>query len=472
MELKKKPSNDDVITKEKITEGMREMSQLNENDFPDMVQFFKAIVFGAYLQFGIKFSRKSFVDLIPSEALTALTKNGLANIDSEDFRTLDELVQRAKWYKKGIVPEQMQRSMHFISPNPANPQEMILEPKVRSKTGSWKIPPTKISQVFFATDVAGEVMPHIQPTFIWGGYQDSATRWEDMPNIIKIPGVKPEYMVRKEATVEVENERGELVQRTIVAIFPDKNEIDKMKKRVDYSYIFYQEFKKVGLENPALARQMISGRGNKKSVNYLYKPINKFGSRDFNEIKPLMITPENTVLGEKSIITNPQFKEWEDNELISAINNVGGKILPVTRPATGTVTKSLGIKSAKDVVVKKTITMTADNISKIETGRKTTTVRSINEASKIGIKAGQTEKRFIGEKEYEVTNRGFLTIEEAGGQAAILQSEGLTEPKQFRFKQTVDWYEGRGKLYVYDIKPVTTGGGTIVDNINRLPRCK
>ncbi len=121
--------------------------------------------------------------------------------------------------------------------------------------------------------------------------------------------------------------------------------------------------------------------------------------------------------------------------------------------------------------------MKPDNIAKIEAGTKTTTVRSVNEAARIRIKSGNTERRFIGDREYAVTNRGFLTIEEAGGQAAMLKSEGLTDPSEFKFKQSKDWYDGKGKLSVYDIRPIQepptpSDGGNVTDNIKRIPTCK
>lgn len=461
MELKKKPSNDDILTKERITESIRAMSEMDAELYPEMIQFSKAVVYGAYIQFGIKYGRTSFVDLIPAEALTELTKAGLENIDGKDFKTLDEQVQRSRWHRRNVVPQKTQRTMHFISPNPNNLNELVLENnETWHVTRGKKQKPSVNTQMFFARmGVNGEVSSFIQPAFIWGGYEESATPWNQMEDIIIIPAIHPDYIIG--VTIEAEGK--------LYTSYGPSPEVDKMKKRGDYSYIYYQEYKKVGIENPALARYIKSAKG-KKSISYLYKPIYKYGSRLFNEIPPLLTTPENTVIGEKGILNQPNFKEWEDNELLSLVNNQFGRMLPVFRPSVGVVTKTLKPVSEEKVEVKKRIQMTPDNIEKIEKGTKTTTVRSVTESARIGIKTGQTDKRWIGDKEYLITNRGFLTIEQAGGKEAILKSEGLTDSSEFKFKQSLEWYNGKGKLFVYDIRPITSGGGgTVGDNINRLP---
>ena len=73
--------------------------------------------------------------------------------------------------------------------------------------------------------------------------------------------------------------------------------------------------------------------------------------------------------------------------------------------------------------------MAPANVEKIEQGVKTTTIRSEKEANKINIPVGQSEVRTIGTKSYQVTNRGLLTIEEAGGREAMLKSEGVATSK-------------------------------------------
>lgn len=98
-----------------------------------------------------------------------------------------------------------------------------------------------------------------------------------------------------------------------------------------------------------------------------------------------------------------------------------------------------------------TIQMQEDNIKKILEGTKTSTVRSKDQADKIGIPVGQTRVVNLGGKSFNVTNKGLLSIEEAGGKEAILKSEGISKVEDFKFQQTKDWINGKGKLYVYSI---------------------
>ena len=91
----------------------------------------------------------------------------------------------------------------------------------------------------------------------------------------------------------------------------------------------------------------------------------------------------------------------------------------------------------------KDIKFTKDNVDKIVSGVKTTTVRTK------GIEDGNYN---IGGKIFKLTNRGLLSVEEAGGAEAITQSEAFGElgPK---FQHTKDFLAGKRKLYVVDIIP-------------------
>lgn len=103
------------------------------------------------------------------------------------------------------------------------------------------------------------------------------------------------------------------------------------------------------------------------------------------------------------------------------------------------------------------IKMGSDNIRKIKSGEKTTTIRSASQAKTIGIDSGQSRVVKIGEEYYRVTNRGEMTVEEAGGRESMIESEAFDmnddgSPKT-KYKQTQKWLNGQGKLYVYDINP-------------------
>lgn len=99
------------------------------------------------------------------------------------------------------------------------------------------------------------------------------------------------------------------------------------------------------------------------------------------------------------------------------------------------------------------IPMAEDNVGKILSGEKTTTVRSKRGGEQIGMFVGETSITSFNKVDFFITNNGLLTIDEAGGKESILKSEcfGESGPK---YKQTRDWLNGKGKLYVYSIKSV------------------
>jgi hypothetical protein len=101
-----------------------------------------------------------------------------------------------------------------------------------------------------------------------------------------------------------------------------------------------------------------------------------------------------------------------------------------------------------------TIQMQPANIEKIKAGTKTTTTRSESQAQQINIPVGQSAIVNFGGQDFKVTNRGLITIEEAGGKEAILKSEGVKSEEEFSYQQTKTWVNGKGKLYVYDIAPL------------------
>jgi hypothetical protein len=101
------------------------------------------------------------------------------------------------------------------------------------------------------------------------------------------------------------------------------------------------------------------------------------------------------------------------------------------------------------------IKMQPNNIEKIKKGTKTTTTRSETQAKEINIPVGTSAIVTFGNERFIVTNRGLLTIQEAGGKDAVLKSEGVANESELMYQQTKDWVNGEGKLYVYDIAPAT-----------------
>ena len=119
---------------------------------------------------------------------------------------------------------------------------------------------------------------------------------------------------------------------------------------------------------------------------------------------------------------------------------------------------------AKDVSLQPTmqptqlIVMQPDNIQKILSGEKTTTLRT--ESFPSGVYN-------FGGKDFQITNRGLLNVVEAGGVEAISKSEAFAETGP-KYQSTKDFLAGKRKLYVYDIAPTSTQPSTSVKPAEQL----
>jgi hypothetical protein len=320
MDLKVKPTNADILSKEMITEGLIEMAELDVDKYPELVQLYKSVIYGAYIQFGIRFSRNSFLNLIPvaldeNIGLMDLTKPALDNIENQDFSTLDEQVQRTSWFKKGVVPKKLQKAVTFLVPNGQGQFE--LEQRTTWKYKGPKTKPTAYNQIFFGRRGAdGEIVPYIHPIFIWGGMEGSETDWEMMPDTIAIQAIKPEYL-----WYDI-NEYGR------VDIKP-KKKVKQLMDNGDFKTPFFtQLFKKVGVEDPSYSRSTVTKgkEGTASSVLYLYKPINKLGAPNFNEFNPVQRMADGTIVGLKSMLNHPPFQEYADSQIVTNINDPKGRI--------------------------------------------------------------------------------------------------------------------------------------------------
>lgn len=126
------------------------------------------------------------------------------------------------------------------------------------------------------------------------------------------------------------------------------------------------------------------------------------------------------------------------------------KEAPKAKPAAEKSGVSTESAQTKADIERRIIQMQPDNVAKILAGTKTTTTRSESQAKKINIPVGKTAIVNIGGEDFLVTNRGLLTIQEAGGRESIEKSEDF-ENNTPKYQQTKEWLNGKGKLYVYDI---------------------
>ncbi len=158
---------------------------------------------------------------------------------------------------------------------------------------------------------------------------------------------------------------------------------------------------------------------------------------------------KNDITGEISNYSKIEYLELITNtgKLITASeSDIKGLLMSeeVNIDKVATVAKS-------EIVSKTTIQMQPQNVEKILNGTKTTTIReSIPKGGNITV--GETKIVNFGGKDFYVTNRGHLTIQEAGGLEKMLKSEGLSSIDDFMYNKSKNWAKGNGKMYVFDIK--------------------
>jgi hypothetical protein len=175
----------------------------------------------------------------------------------------------------------------------------------------------------------------------------------------------------------------------------------------------------------------ITEKNGRVYTKYVYKAINALG--DSFRAQEFYTTNQQSVLDNGFDKVN----EVEDDVIVDIYR--GGAT--ITSPITKTVSE------------RTTITMQPQNVEKILNGTKTTTIReSIPKGGNIAV--GETKIVNFGGKDFNVTNRGQLTINEAGGVEAIVKSEGLSSVNDFMYQQSKNWANGQGKMYVFDITPI------------------
>ena len=173
---------------------------------------------------------------------------------------------------------------------------------------------------------------------------------------------------------------------------------------------------------------------------YIYKQVNLYGDGRF--------ASEYYMDNRPSVLNNGTIKvenEISNDAIISAYS-------PKAADALAKMIDK-GILPAPNVT--QIIQMVPDDIAQLERGTKTTSLRSTIEAQRIGIPIGETQLRRIGAHTYNVTNRGYLTVEEAGGKENMLKSEGASTVEDLKFTQSKEFMLGKRKMYVFDIKPAS-----------------
>ena len=161
----------------------------------------------------------------------------------------------------------------------------------------------------------------------------------------------------------------------------------------------------------------------KKEVRYLYKGIryNKPFSQALNYSQFMLAKPISTIdtVEEAEVVESGVNEETASERNFNTVN----------------------------------INLQPDNREKIVSGKKTTTIRTEKEFEYIGLPVGSTANTIINGVEFNVTNRGLFSIDEVEKEN-ILASEGLESPEDFKFPTSKKWFDGKGKLYIYDFQRV------------------
>lgn len=226
-----------------------------------------------------------------------------------------------------------------------------------------------------------------------------------------------------------------------------KADYAKMKQSGDFGLYDSYYYKKVYTKsldefgNPIALSTFNSSVGNQ----YYYKLINVYG--DGNRAVEM-----NTNFT-KSVIDNGSIRnsfELTDDQIVDIINP---EVPTAKVPVTSFTQPSVDIKSVEAAPERVTINLQPDNRKKIISGEKTTTIRTQKEFEYIGLPVEATAKTIIDGVEFNITNRGLLSIDEVG-KDAILKSEGIVSAEEFKFPTSKKWFDGEGKMYVYDFQKV------------------
>jgi hypothetical protein len=186
----------------------------------------------------------------------------------------------------------------------------------------------------------------------------------------------------------------------------------------------------VQIYNPLLEGASAKIPVSKGNVEILSSKAKIVNYKDTNYI----VTPKGTIIS----LTSNKAMEWDEN------NGNRKAILDLAK-----ANQELPKASIKKLAISFTETASSPNQTKLIDGTKTTTIRKDNQG---GLAKGESGIQIVKNTGLVITLRGEMTIEEAGGKEAMLKSEGVASDSDFLFEQSRNWVNGRGTMFVYDIK--------------------
>lgn len=378
---------------------MREM-----RDNPETADLYKELITTIILQ-GTYTSSISLKNIIPIEDYAAEVSNIMSTVTADKIAqnfAINNYFQRNNWNDSDVVPRFKPQMWHAsiqragdtpIAARYDNFGDPIYEYTSPSLKSLGTLPAASTRKILYLSEKYNSDMV---------GYDVIA-----VPRILEVDGDLIDYTTGNTMPRSEYGQRKKVGDITLNALYG------------------YQKVKYTGTEEPLT---LTDSDGN---LTYVYKLINLYGDSPYASVYP--------AANGRSAIRNATARanaELTNDDVIAGL-------FP---------------KINKDVVslqpVSNTIQMQPANIEKIKAGTKTATIRSQKQADQIGIPVGQTQIRKIGDTSYNITNRGLLTIAEAGGKEKMLKDDGANSENDLMYQQTKDWVNGKGKLYVYDIKPI------------------
>ena len=181
--------------------------------------------------------------------------------------------------------------------------------------------------------------------------------------------------------------------------------------------------------------------------NLIYSSYIKNTEGDYVKVQPTIMKDEK---GNKIVMHNigaPIFKAAKlTQEHKDYIDTLYERIDYGISESTVDKSTSEDFEKEQSVVLK----LQPENKRKILDGSKTTTIRKTNQTT---LSVGEKGIINVDGRDFNITLRGNLSIAEAGGKESMILSEGLTDEVELIFKQSKDWVNGKGKMFVYDISP-------------------
>jgi hypothetical protein len=378
----------------------------------------------AVLQSGLMNSRIAFTNLLPFEDFTAVYNQTLSKIDKmpnlSNFVDMN-VFERATWNDVNIVPQYKEKVIITKKGRPFKPQTVGVSKKLQKAMNAGEVP--KVINIGTSTlEGRSDVV-----TFIWS----------DM---------------------------------TL-----NKTQKSEMVKKGDYSFMKKGLFKKVyttgedGKATP-LTYDTPPTKEGKVYTNFVYKMINAWGdslyaNEFYDKLNPLDAT---ATISRPSVLDNGYEKVIPGTKRVEVALGLG-----TTTKTSGEVEDSKivevleeGVPTVKENVVSlegdvKIMPMQQDNVEKILSREKTTTLRTDNFPSGVYN---------IGGKLFNVINRGLLSVEEAGGVEAISKSEAFNESGP-KYPSTKEFLDGKRKLYVLDIISQEEWDALSQEEKNKINEC-